>query len=94
MTTEQEIKNYVNKFWMTLVKYPEKAIYGTELVVREILRDNVDVLLLSNIEKNRSFAQSFNDELKRQNTTILFVNFGFREGMQLLDFGGIAAILR
>src|SRR3989344_3846217 len=90
ITEEKEI---MNRFLVTLAKEPGKAVYGEEAVKEALNLGAVEVMLLSEkltdekIEEMEALANNFGTEVK-------LISIETREGVQLKDLKGIAAILR
>ena len=90
ITEEKEI---MNRFLVTLAKEPGRAVYGEEAVKEALNLGAVEVMLLSEkladekIEEMEALANNFGTEVK-------LISIETREGVQLKDLKGIAAILR
>lgn len=90
ITEEKEI---MNRFLVTLAKEPGRAVYGEEAVKEAINLGAVEVILLSEkltdekIEEMEALANNYGTEVR-------LISIETREGVQLKDLKGIAAILR
>tara|TARA_Y100000310_G_scaffold344773_1_gene459390 strand:- start:3482 stop:4570 length:1089 start_codon:yes stop_codon:yes gene_type:complete len=88
-----EEKKIVQRFLDTLAKQPSKAAYGEEDVMNKVKMGAVEVVLVSEkieddtVENIESVADDFGTEVK-------MISVDTREGQQLADLGGVAAILR
>ncbi|MEK6854146.1 MAG: peptide chain release factor aRF-1 [Nanoarchaeota archaeon] len=88
-----EEKKLVNRFFGYLVTKPGLASYGEQQVIKVIRQGAVDILLLSESLADEKI-ESFEVEAKKMGTNVAIISTETREGAQLKDFGGIAAILR
>ncbi|MBI2549811.1 peptide chain release factor aRF-1 [Candidatus Woesearchaeota archaeon] len=86
-------KKLVNRFFGYLVTKPGMVTYGEQHVLQAIGNGSVDILLLSESLTDEKI-ESFEQEAKRMGTNVAIISTETREGAQLKDFGGIAAILR
>lgn len=86
-------KEAVQKFLELLAKKPDLVAYGENEVMKNLKMGAVEKLLVSEtleenkIEEFENIAQSFGTE-------VIIVSIETREGVQLRDFGKLAAILR
>ncbi len=86
-------KEIMGKFLELLSKEPEKTAYGITEVKKALELGAVDTLLISESVEESSVDQL--EELAEQTHTHLqIISVQSREGVQLRDLGGIAAILR
>ena len=91
--TITEEKEIVNRFLVTLAKEPSKAVYGEEPVKEAINLGAVEVVLLS--EKLSDDKINELEELaSKYGAEVRLISVETREGVQLRDLNGIAAILR
>lgn len=93
---EEEVaqeKKIMQKFFKQMMENPKKVTYGEKETLRAMDMKAVDILLVSeNIPEDRIFEL---EELANQGgTTIRLISIETREGIQLKELGGIAAILR
>lgn len=88
-----EEKEAVGRFFETLAKKPEYAAYGEEEVMRALKIGAVMLLLLSESLPDKKI-DLFEAEAKKVGTEVRIISTETREGIQLKDLGGIAAILR
>lgn len=88
-----EEKKLVNRFFGYLVSKPGMVTYGEQQVLQAINNGAVDIVLLSESLPDDKI-ESFEQEAKKMGTTVAIISTETREGAQLKDFGGIAAILR
>ncbi len=86
-------KKLVNQFFGYLVKKPQMVTYGEQQVLAVIRHGAVDTLLISESLPD-SKIEEFEGEAKKTGTKVVIISTETREGIQLKDFGGIAAILR
>ncbi|MCX8147532.1 MAG: peptide chain release factor aRF-1 [Candidatus Woesearchaeota archaeon] len=86
-------KEIMEKFFNLLAKKPNMVSYGLDDVKKNLEAGCVDTLLLSEslddktIEELDNIAKSFRTEVR-------IISVETREGIQLKDLGGVAAILR
>src|SRR3989344_499371 len=86
-------KEIMRRFFELLSKEPEKTAYGITEVKKALELGAVDTLLISESLEEASVDQL--EELAEQtNTHLQIISVQSREGVQLKDLGGIAAILR
>ena len=88
-----EEKNIMEKFFTMLAKQPEKTAYGKKEVEKAIELAAVDVLLISDALPDEETDQMA-EHAEETGTTIKFISTDTKEGQQLRDLGGYAAILR
>ena len=88
-----EEKKLVNQFFGYLVKKPGMVTYGEQQVLDVMRRGGVDKLLVSESLPDDKI-EMFEAEAKKMGTNVTIISTESREGAQLKDFGGIAAILR
>ncbi len=88
-----EEKKIVNRFFGYLVTKPAMVTYGEQQVLSVIRQGAVDTLLLSESLPDEKI-EMFEEEAKKMGTNVAIISTETREGAQLKDFGGIAAILR
>ena len=88
-----EEKKLVNRFFGYLMTKPGMAAYGEQHVVQAIRDGAVDILLLSESLPDEKL-DTLEQEAKKMGSKVAIISSETREGAQLKDFGGIAAILR
>ena len=88
-----EEKEIMNKFFDLLAKTPEKVAYGKKEVDQALQLGAIDTLLLSDSLDN-NLIESYEEQAEKINSTTQIISTETREGQQLKDLGGIAAILR
>ncbi|TAL51656.1 MAG: peptide chain release factor 1 [Nanoarchaeota archaeon] len=86
-------KKLVTQFLEMLAKTPNKVNYGQKNVMDNLKNGVVDMLLLSE-ELDEKLIEQFEEEAKKFGTKVEIISTQTREGAQLRDIGGIAAILR
>ncbi len=88
-----EEKKSMNQFFMMFRENPNKITYGEKETLHALEMNAVDVLLLSEaLPEEMVFSLSEKAELG--GTIVKVISTETREGVQLRDLGGIAAILR
>ena len=90
LVTEKKI---MNKFFQYLSKNDRIVSYGHDEVMKKLKMGAVDVLLLSESLSDETISQ-FEEEVLNYGTKVQIISTETREGIQLKEFGGIAAILR
>ena len=88
-----EEKKLVNRFFGYLVSKPGMVSYGEQQVLDVVRQGAVDILLLSESLPDEKI-DAFEQEAGKLGTKVVIISSETREGAQLKDFGGIAAILR
>ncbi|MBI2142917.1 peptide chain release factor 1, partial [Candidatus Woesearchaeota archaeon] len=88
-----EEKKLVNRFFGFLVTKPGMVAYGEQHVLNVIRQGAVDVLLLSESLPDEKLDM-LEQEARKMGSDVAIISTETREGAQLKDFGGIAAILR
>lgn len=86
-------KKAMGHFFERLAKDPDTVSYGEQEVKKALQMGAVDVLLLSE-SLDDSLIDEFEEIAKKFSTTVKIISVETREGVQLRDFGGIAAVLR
>lgn len=86
-------KQLMEKFFQLLAKEPDKVAYGKDEVLRAIDMRAVDILLLSE-GLGDEFIEDVSVRAEAYDTRVEIISIDLREGTQLMDLGGIAAILR
>ncbi len=86
-------KKLINQFMELLAKTPNKVNYGRNNVMKNLSAGVVDTLLLSE-ELDEKTIEEFEEEAKKYSTKVELISTQTREGAQLRDLSGIAAILR
>jgi peptide chain release factor subunit 1 len=93
---EEEVakeKIVMQKFFNLLATKQEMVSYGEKHVKECVAMGAVDVLLLSET-LSEALLDEFDAEAKKFGTNIEVISTETREGVQLREMGGIAAILR
>lgn len=96
LLAEEEIaqeKKIMNRFFMTFREHPKKVTYGEKETLNALEMNAVDTLLLSeNISEDTIISLS--EKAEAGGSIVKIISIETREGQQLKDLGGIAAILR
>jgi len=86
-------KKIVTKFFETLAKTPGKTAYGKVECLKQLSLGTVDIILVS-----ESVDEGLIDEIMKEaesfSSNVAIISVETREGSQLRDLGGFAAILR
>ncbi|MBW2991560.1 peptide chain release factor aRF-1 [Candidatus Woesearchaeota archaeon] len=93
---EEEVakeKKLMQKFFSLLATKPEMVSYGEKQVKECLSMGAVDTLILSET-LNDHMLDEFDENAKKVGTEIEIISTETREGVQLKELGGIAAILR
>lgn len=90
ITEEKEI---MNRFFETLAKDQTKVAYGKANVEKVLEMAAVETLLLSE-SLGDEVIEKYEIEAERFGTKVRIISIETREGVQLRDMGGIAALLR
>jgi len=88
-----EEKELMNRFFDLLAKTPEKVAYGKKEVEQALQLGAVEILLLSE-SLDTNLIESYEEQAEKTNSITQVISIDTREGQQLRDLGGIAAILR
>ena len=88
-----EEKNLLNKFFTMLAKEPDKTTYGKIQTKKALEYGAVDILLLSE-DLDDATTDEFIDIANNFNTKVEIISTETKEGNQLKELSGIAAILR
>ncbi len=88
-----EEKELVNRFLTLLAKEPGKAVYGEDNVKEAINMGAVELVLLSEKLPDEKIDE-FEDLAAKYGAEVKLISIETREGAQLKDLKGIAAILR
>ncbi len=88
-----EEKRAVQRFFLELSKNTGLAGYGKDDVMRLIKLGAVEFLLLSETLSDAKIKE-FEEEAKNMGTETLIISLETREGAQLKEIGGVAAVLR
>ncbi len=88
-----EEKALMNRFFLMIAKEPNKVAYGEKETMAALEMGAVDILLLSEDLDDKK-VEAFEQVAERLGTRIEIISLETREGVQLKDFGRIAAILR
>lgn len=86
-------KKIITKFFDTLSKKPGMTSYGKDDCMRLIKIGAVDILIISE-SVNEKIVEEFMSEAEKLGTNVELVSVETREGAQIRDIGGFAAILR
>ncbi len=96
LLAEEEImqeKKIMERFFKQMLDNPKKVTYGEKETIKALEMNAVDTLLLSeNLEENRIFE--LEEFAGKGSAVVHIISTETREGVQLRDLGGIAAILR
>jgi len=96
LLAEEEItkeKQIVNRFFEILSTRPELAVYGDSEVLNALELSAVSIVLIS--EKiHTDDSEKFIEKAEETGAEWFIISDQTREGKQLIDIGGIAAILR
>jgi peptide chain release factor subunit 1 len=93
---DQEIadeKKQVNEFLHKLAVKPSSVSYGKDQVMEKLKIGAVDRVLISE-DIDDTIIDLFEEEADKVGTTVIQISKDTREGSQLYDIGGYAAILR
>jgi len=88
-----EEKKILNHFFETLAKTPEKATYGKKETEKAIELGAVDLLLLSE-DLDDNYIEEMDNKAEGMGGKVEIISVETKEGVQLKELGGIAAILR
>ena len=86
-------KKIVGKFLELLSTKPGKVSYGVNEVMKNLKLGAVDIVLLSEKLEDKKLEE-FESEAKKMGTEVKIISTETREGVQLVDIGKVAAILR
>jgi len=86
-------KKLVQRFFELLAKTPNKVTYGREEIKKALNRNAIDILLLSETLPEKEIM-GFEEICQQSGVIIEMISIETREGQQIKDLGGIAAILR
>ena len=96
LLAEEEIaieKKSMEQFFKQMLDNPKKVTYGEKETLRALEMNAVSILLISeSIPEDRIFE--LEEKAKAGGATAKIISVETREGVQLRDLGGIAAILR
>ena len=96
LLAEEEVmaeKKSVNQLLTMLRDNPKKVTYGEKETLKALEMNAVDILLVSeHIPEDKIFA--LEEKAQAGGATVKIISTETREGVQLRDLGGIAAILR
>ncbi|MBT4539141.1 helix-turn-helix domain-containing protein [Candidatus Woesearchaeota archaeon] len=81
------------QFFMTFREHPKKVTYGKEHTLKALEMNAVSVLLLSEVLEEDEILD-FEEKAKLGGAEAKIISTETREGVQLRDLGGVAAILR
>jgi peptide subunit release factor 1 (eRF1)/transcriptional regulator with XRE-family HTH domain len=86
-------KEIVQKFFDLLVKKPGIVTYGEKEVLKALQNGAVETLLVSESLTDEKI-EMFEEEAGKMGTDVKIISTDTREGNQLKEFGGVAALLR
>jgi peptide chain release factor subunit 1 len=86
-------KKIMQKFFELLAIKEKMVAYGLEHTTKMLQMGVVDVLLLSESLSDQDI-EDFEEEAEKLGSSVQLISVDTREGVQLKDMGGIAAILR
>ncbi|MBW2985922.1 peptide chain release factor aRF-1 [Candidatus Woesearchaeota archaeon] len=86
-------KKVMARFFEGLAKDPDKVSYGEKEVKKALNMGAVDVLLISE-SLSDELIDDFDELAKKFSTEVKIISTETREGVQLRDLGGVAALLR
>lgn len=86
-------KKVMHHFFSLLAKEPGKVAYGKDEVKKVLKMGAVDILLLSETQNEKTIDE-FSKLAEEMSSKVSLISIETREGSQLKDLGGIAAILR
>ena len=86
-------KNLMKKFFDLLAKTPGKVAYGEAEVKKAFERGAVSTLLLSEVNSDKKIIE-FEELAQNTGAELKLISVETREGQQLKDLSGIAALLR
>ena len=96
LLAEEEVaieKKAVQQFFSKMLENPKKVTYGERETLHALEMNAVDILLLSeSLPEERIFA--LEEKAQQGGAAIKVISTETREGVQLKELGGIAAILR
>ena len=84
-------KKILNDFFTMLATNSEKAVYGAKDVMKALEYGAVDKLLISEAFDK---LEEFEEKAGAMGTMVFIISVDTKEGAQLKDLGGIAALLR
>lgn len=87
-------KNIMQQFLTRLVKDEHRAAYGKLQVEKAMKMGAVDVLLLSEDVVSEEVIQNYEDLAEESGCEVRIISTETREGVQLKNLGGYAALLR
>ncbi|MBU1198567.1 MAG: helix-turn-helix domain-containing protein [Nanoarchaeota archaeon] len=93
---EEEVakeKNLMQKFFNLLSTKPDMASYGKEQVKQCVIMGAAETVLISEALGD-DLIDEFDEEAQKLGTNVEVISTETREGVQLKEMGGIAAILR
>ncbi|RMF05213.1 peptide chain release factor 1 [Candidatus Woesearchaeota archaeon] len=93
---DQEVmaeKKVMGRFFDLLAKKPGMVAYGKDVVKQHLLNGAVEVVLLSE-DVDENLIKELSDIAEQYSTEVMLISTETREGVQLKEMGGIAAILR
>lgn len=86
-------KKIMQRLFEMLAKEPNKVAYGKAEVEKNLQLGIVDILLISE-SIDETWAEQLEKEAEKTSTKIEIISIDTKEGSQLKDLGGVAAILR
>jgi stalled ribosome rescue protein Dom34 len=88
-----EEKKIMQKFFETLGKEIDKVAYGMVEVKKALEFGAVDILLVSE-DLDEDVIEELEKKCEEYGTKLQLISNETREGKQLIDLGGVAALLR
>ncbi|HLC89015.1 MAG TPA: peptide chain release factor aRF-1 [Candidatus Nanoarchaeia archaeon] len=96
LLAEEEVaqeKKIMSDFFNVLRDYPKKITYGEKETVKALEMNAVDTLLISeNVPEDKIYE--LEEKAEKGGAIVKLISTETREGVQLRDLGGVAAILR
>ncbi len=88
-----EEKQAMNQFFELLNTKPKQVSYGEKEVLKLVPLGVVETLLLSETLEDKKIDK-YEAEAEKMGTTVKIISTDTREGVQLKEMGGVAAVLR
>ena len=96
LLAEEEViqeKKIMDQFFKQMLDNPNKATYGEKETLKALEMNAVKILLISeSVPEDKIF--DFEEKAQAGGSEVKIISVETREGVQLRDLGGIAAILR
>jgi len=96
LLSEEEVaqeKKIMTRFFETFRENPKKITYGERETMKALEMNAVDVLLISEVVSDEKIME-LEEKAEVGGSIVVMVSTETREGAQLRDLGGVAAILR